>query len=57
MLSQTAKQKITIYIWLNISRGKGNQVMKFGQLKYNMKNHTQTVEEKLVLDPFLKNQN
>ena len=56
-MSQTGKQKITIYIWLNISRGKGNQVMKFGQLKYNMKNHTQTVEEKLVLDPFLKNQN
>ena len=57
MSSQTGKQKITIYIWLNISRGKGNQVVKFGQLKYNMKNHTQTVEEKLVPDPFLKNQN
>ena len=37
--------------------------MKFGQLiEYNMrntflKNHTQNVVEKLVLDPFLKNLN
>ena len=32
--------------------------MKFGQIiEYNMKNHTQNVVEKLVLDTFLKNQN
>ena len=47
----------------NISRSKGNQTMKFGQLiEYNMKNillknHTQNVVEKLFPDPFLKNQN
>ena len=52
---------ICIYILPNISRNKGNQTMKFGQLmKYNMrtfslKNHTQNMVEKLVLDPFLKN--
>ena len=47
----------------NISKSK-EQAMKFGQLiEYNMrnifslKNHTQNVVEKLVSDPFLKNQN
>ena len=44
----------------NISRGKDNQAMKFGQ--YNMRNiflenHSQNVVEKLFPDPYLKNQN
>ena len=34
-----ASQTITIHILTNISRSKGNQITKFGQLiKYNMKN-------------------
>ena len=52
----------------NISRSKGNQTMKFGQLieckmrnifleKSSLKNHTQNVVEKLVSDSFLKNKN
>ena len=44
----------------NISRSKGNQTMKFGQLTWEtffLKNHTQNVVEKLVQDPFLKNWN
>ena len=47
----------------NISRSKGNQTMKFGQLiECIMKNkitenHIQNVVEKLVPDPFLKNEN
>ena len=65
-----------MHIFTNISRSKGNQAMKFGQLiAYNIRNifleksytkcgretisrnHTQSVVEKLFLDPFLKNQN
>ena len=39
MTSQTGKQIIIINILLNISRGKGNQTMKFDQLiKYSVKN-------------------
>ena len=44
-------------------RSKGNRTEKFGQIiEYNMKtfflkHYTQNVVEKLVLDPFLKNQN
>ena len=44
----------------NISKGKGNQIMKIGQLIditweiVFSKNYTQNVAEKLVLDPFLK---
>ena len=39
MMSPAGKQTITIDILPNISRGKGNQTMKFGQLiAYNMKN-------------------
>ena len=39
MRSQTAKQTILIHILPNISRSKGNQIMKFGQLiEYNMRN-------------------
>ena len=39
MTSQPAYQTIAIHILSNISRSKGNQTMKFGQLiEYNMKN-------------------
>ena len=39
MTSQPGQQIIAIYILFNISRSKGNQTMKFGQLiKYNMRN-------------------
>ena len=47
----------------NISRSKGNQAMKFGQLiECNTKNiflkiHAQNVMERLVPDPFLKRSN
>ena len=61
MTSQRGKETIAIHILSNISRSKGNQTMKFGQLiDYNMriillKNDTQNKEKKLVPDPFLKN--
>ena len=51
---------MAIYIFPNISRSKGNQAIKFGQLiEYNigtflLKNHTQNVVEKLFPDPYLK---
>ena len=36
MMSQTGQQTIVLYILPNISRVKGNQTMKFGQLiEYN----------------------
>ena len=39
MTSQRGQQTITIHILPNISRNKGNQEMKFGQLiEYNMRN-------------------
>ena len=39
MTSQTGSQIIAIHILPNISRSKGNQMMKFGQLiEYNMRN-------------------
>ena len=39
MTSLTGKRIITIYILPNISRSKGNQATKFGQLiKYNVRN-------------------
>ena len=39
MTSQPGKQTIAMYILPNISRSKGNQTMKFGQLiEYNMIN-------------------
>ena len=62
-MSQTEKQIITIHLLPNISRSKDNQTIKFGQLiEYNMrtvflKNHVQNMLEKLVADPFIKNQN
>ena len=52
MTSQPGKQTIGIHILLNISRSKGIQTMKFGQLiEYNMRNifleksYTKCVEE------------
>ena len=39
MASKPGQQTIAIHILPNISRSKGNQAMKFGQLiEYNMKN-------------------
>ena len=39
MTSQTGKQIIATYILPNMSRSKGNQATKFGQLiEYNMRN-------------------
>ena len=60
---QPGKQKIPILILPNSSRGKGNQTMKFGQLReYNMRNifleksYTKCGGE-TIPRPFLKNQN
>ena len=56
MTSQPGKQTIAIHILPNISRIKGNQTTKFGQLiEYGMRNvfHTQNVLKKLVSDPTL----
>ena len=40
LTSQPLKQAISIHIFLNISRSKGNQTMKFDQLtEYNMKDN------------------
>ena len=61
MRSQPSYQTIAIHILPNISRSKGNQTMKTGQLiecnmrNISLKNHTQNMMEKLVPDPFLKN--
>ena len=39
MTSQPGKQTIAMHIFTNISRSKGNQTMKFGQLiAYNIRN-------------------
>ena len=39
MMSQTGTKTITISILPDISRSKGNQTMKFGQLReYNLRN-------------------
>ena len=39
MTASTGKQKITIHILSNISKGKDDQKMKFGQLiEYSMRN-------------------
>ena len=39
MTSQSCQQTISIHILPNISRYKGDQIMKFGQLiEYNMRN-------------------
>ena len=57
MTSQPGKQTISIQILPNISRNKGNQTMKSGQLieyekSFFLENHTQNVVEKLFPDPF-----
>ena len=63
MTSQPGKQAITIHTLPNISKSKGNQTMKFGQLiEYNKRNiflekSCTNVVEKLFLGTFLKNQN
>ena len=63
MTSQHDSEPIATQILPNISRSKGNQTMKFGQLiECNMrnillKNYTQNAVEKLFLDPFLRNEN
>ena len=62
MTSQPGTQVIAVHILPKISRSKGNQTMKYGQLtEHNMRNiffenHSQNVMEKLFPDPFLKNQ-
>ena len=62
-MSQCGQQKITIHVFSNISRSKGNQTMKFCHLiEYKvtnifLNNHTQNVIEELVPDPFIKNLN
>ena len=62
MTSQPGTQVIAVHILPKISRSKGNQTMKYGQLtECNMRNiflenHSQNVMEKLFQDPFLKNQ-
>ena len=58
--SQSGQQTDEKHMLSNISRNKGSQTMKFGQLiAYNiitffLKNHTQSVVEKLFPDPFRK---
>ena len=61
--SQPGSQTIAIHTFPNISWSKGNQTIKFGQLKKNikwwkffLKNHTQNVVEKLFPDHFLNSQ-
>ena len=56
MTSQPGKQTISIQILPNISRNKGNQTMKSGQLieyekSFFLENHTKNVVEKLFPDP------
>ena len=59
MTSQTGQQIITMHVFPNISRSKGNQAMKFGQLiKYSIrnnffKNYAENEAERLVPDLFL----
>ena len=61
MTSQPGQQTNAMHILPNISRGKGNQTMKFGQLlQYNMRNifveklYT-TCGGEIIPRPFLKN--
>ena len=64
MTSETGYQTLAIHILSNISRSKGNETMKFGQLiEYNMRNiflqksYTKCGGETFSPDSFLKNQN
>ena len=53
MTSQPGKQTIAIHILTNISRSKGNQTMKFGQLiEYNMRT---IFLEKVILKMWWRN--
>ena len=58
MTSQPGQETITMHILPNISRSKGNQTMKFGQILENNKinfffrNHAKHEPEKLVRHPF-----
>ena len=60
MTSQPGKQTIAIQILPNISKSKGNQTMKFGQLiEYNMKNSFveksyTNCDKETILRPFSK---
>ena len=59
--SKLGYQTTVIHILPNISRSKGNQTIKFGQLiecnmrKVFLENHTKNVVDKLVPEPYLKN--
>ena len=61
MTPQPRKKTTAIHILPKISKSKGNQKMKFGQLiEYNMrnnflKNRKQNAVEKVVPELFLKN--
>ena len=61
MISQPGKQTITMHIFTNISRSRGNQAVKFGQLiEYNIrsifKKKSYTKCSRVTFScPFLKN--
>ena len=56
MTPQPGQQAIVIHILSNISRSKGNQTMKFGQLiEYEKHFFSRKIIHKLVSDPFLEN--
>ena len=61
--SQTGKQIITIYVLPSITRSTGNQTKKIYSVNrtkqeiFFLKNHEQNVVKKLILNPFLNNQN
>ena len=63
MTAQPGKQTITMHIASNISRNKGNQTVKFGQLiEYNIRNIFLDTFFLMFLrtffpEPFLKTQN
>ena len=63
MMAQIGKQTILVHIFSIISRSKGNQALKFGQLiEYNMSNMFLKISKtyvvvKLFPEPFLKNRN
>ena len=61
-MEQPGRQIIAMHILPNISKSKGNQTMKVGQLiEYRMRKNflerSQNIVEKLFPDPFLKKQN
>ena len=57
MTSESGKQIITIHILSNISKSKGNQKMKFGQLKecnmWNLFLSNTKCDRETIPDPFL----